>query len=77
MQRFWTFKVPVTTDEVPASTRSKCKPRTPDPTPSEIRQFTAEIQSGWSDDERSKRETGDRRIEWSVPQVGVGVVQGR
>jgi hypothetical protein len=64
MRKLWTFKIPT-------SDGRTAKPRTPDPTAEEIRRLTAEIQSGWSSRERLKRETGERRVEWSVPRVGV------
>jgi len=65
MHNIRAFKDTVAAEEIATS------PRIPDPTPSEIRQLTAEIQSGWSDRERSKRETGNRRIDWNVPRVGL------
>lgn len=49
--------------------------RKPDPSPAEIREIAAEIRAGWTDYELDVRQTGGRRVRWSVPRVVVPVVQ--
>jgi hypothetical protein len=53
------------------------KPDPSPPSPEEILDRAAQVRADWSAYEWEIRQTGDRRVEWSVPRVGVSVVQER